>query len=100
MASPGYVRHRGQPRRPQDLASRYRVNSAVALPEAVHAGAGIALQPCWMVDEALRQGRLVRLLPRWTGPAQTAHLVHAPRRRLPMRVQAVMDYLVAAVPAW
>jgi DNA-binding transcriptional LysR family regulator len=68
--------------------------------EAVRSGAGIALQPCWMVDEALRQRTLVRLLPRWTGPAQTAHLVHAPRHRLPMRVQTVMERLVAAVRAW
>ena len=128
VASPEYVRRKGQPRRPRtwpptttcatragdeavhlssrdgsvvlDLASRYRVNSAIALLDAVHSGAGIALQPCWMVDEALRQGTLVRLLPRWTGPAQTAHIVHAPRRRLPMRVQAVMEYLVAAVRTW
>jgi DNA-binding transcriptional LysR family regulator len=128
VASPEYVRRRGRPRRPQDLtahdylryaagddavhlssrdgsvaldlAARYRVNSAIALLDAVHSGAGFALQPCWMVDEALRQGTLVRLLPRWTGPAQTAHIVHAPRRRLPMRVQAVMEYLVAAVRTW
>lgn len=128
VASPEYVQRKGKPRRPQDLAahdylryagrdeqvhldgrdgsvvldlaSRYRVNSAIALLEAVHAGAGIALQPCWMVDDALREGRLVRLLPLWTGPAQTAHIVHAPRRRLPMRVQAVMDHVVAAVGAW
>ena len=128
VASPEYVRRKGRPQRPSDLAahdylryaarddvlhlssrddsavlelaSRYRVNSAVALLDAVHSGAGIALQPCWMVDEALRQNKLVRLLPRWTGPAQTAHIVHAPRRRLPMRVQAVMEYLAAAVATW
>ena len=128
VASPEYVRRKGRPRRPQDLASheylryagsddmvhlsardgsvaldlasRYRVNSAIALLDAVHSGAGIALQPCWMVDEALRQGTLVRLLPRWAGQAQTAHIVHAPRRRLPVRVQAVMEYLVDAVRTW
>lgn len=128
VASPEYVRRKGRPRHPQDLAghnylryadgdeavrlsgpdgsvaldlaSRYRVNSAIALLDAVHSGAGIALHPCWMVNEALRQGTLVRLLPRWTGPAQTAHIVHAPRRRLPMRMQAVMEYLVAAVRTW
>lgn len=128
VASTDYVRRKGRPRRAQDLAdhdflryaagddpvhlssrdgsvvlelaSRYRVNSAIALLDAVHSGAGIALQPCWMVDDALRRGTLVRLLPRWTGPAQTAHIVHAPRRRLPMRVQALMDYLVAAARTW
>lgn len=128
VASPGYVASKGRPRRPQDLAkhdylryaggddtlvlsgregsitvdvaSRYRVNSAIALLEAVQGGAGIALQPCWMVDAPLRAGKLVRLLPQWTGPAQTAHLVYAPRRKQPMRVQAMMDFLVAAVPTW
>ena len=128
VASPEYVRRNGQPRNPQDLAghqylryasgedalhltgpagsvvvapaSRYRVNSAIALLNAAHSGAGISLQPCWMVDEAVRRGELVRLLPRWTGQAQTAHIVHAPRRRLPMRVQSVMECLVAAVKTW
>lgn len=129
VASPDYVRRRGRVWRPQDLAShdylryagrsdesvplssrdgtvvlelasRYRVNSAIALLDAVQSGAGIALQPCWMVDQALRDGKLVRLLPGWTGPAQTAHMVHAPRRRLPARVQAVMEHLVAAIRAW
>lgn len=128
VASPDYVRRKGRPRQPRDLAShdylryasrgdvlhlssrdqsvvldldsRYRVNSAIALLNAVYAGAGITLQPCWMVDDALRRGDLVRLLPRWSGPAQTAHIVYAPRRRLPMRVQAVMDHLLAAVASW
>ncbi|HYE39161.1 MAG TPA: LysR family transcriptional regulator [Ramlibacter sp.] len=128
VASPAYVREHGRPRRPRDLqehawlryagadevvtlsgragsvvlelASRYRVNSAVALLEAAQCGAGITLQPCWMVDDLLRAGKLVRVLPQWTGPAQTAHIVHAPRRRLPMRVQAVMEAIVAAVRAW
>ncbi|MES2940603.1 MAG: LysR family transcriptional regulator [Pseudomonadota bacterium] len=128
VASPDYLARKGRPRRPADLAkhdylryagrddavalggkagsvtvavpARYRVNSAVAMLEAARSGAGIALEPCWMVDAALRDGSLVRLLPQWTGPAQTAHLLHAPRRRQPMRVQAMLDILAAAVPQW
>src|SRR5262249_40748457 len=122
VAAPGYLARRGKPRRPEDLAghdylryagnddalrlsgpaghltvgvaSRYRVNSAVAMLEAVRAGAGVALQPSWMVDSLLREGQLVRLLPRWTGPAQIAHLVHAPRRKQPMRVKAMTEFLL------
>lgn len=128
VASPGYLEQRGKPRRPQDLArhdylryagpgdavmldgpegtlrldlaSRYRINSAIAMLEAVQSGAGIALQPSWMVKELLDQGKLVRLLPRWTGPAQSAHLIHAPRRRQAMRVQVVQDLLLHTLPQW
>ncbi|MGR4871250.1 LysR substrate-binding domain-containing protein [Variovorax sp. LARHSF232] len=129
VASPEYLQRKGQPRRPQDLprhdylryagqgdvltlgcrrggsttvalAARYRVNSAIAMLEAVKTGAGIALQPSWMVAELLRKGTLVRLLPQWTGPSQTAHLVHAPRRKQPMRVQAMVDFLLASVSKW
>ncbi|MGR9580190.1 LysR family transcriptional regulator [Pandoraea sputorum] len=82
-----------------DVPTRYRVNSAIALLEAVRAGAGLTLQPSWMVDALIRRGELVRLLPQWTGPAQTAHLIHAPRRRQAMRVQVMMDLLLASMPA-
>ncbi|SFN23978.1 DNA-binding transcriptional regulator, LysR family [Variovorax sp. OV329] len=128
VATREYLKQHGRPRRPEDLAkhrylryggrddavvltgragdvsvvisSRYRVNSAVALLQAVQSSAGIALQPSWMVNELLRDGSLVRVLPQWTGPSQTAHLVHAPRRRQPMRVQAVMALLLAHMPNW
>jgi DNA-binding transcriptional LysR family regulator len=69
----------------------------VALLDAVKAGAGIAFQPCWMVNDLLRRKELVRLLPQWTGPAQTVFLVYAPRRRQPMRVQVMMELLAKEI---
>lgn len=128
VASPQYVARRGRPRSPEELpghdylryagsddplalsgsgrsvtvavGSRYRVNSAVAMLEAVQRGAGVALQPSWMVDALLRQRKLVRLLPRWTGPAQIVHLVYAPRRKQPMRIKAMADFLMVNVSTW
>jgi DNA-binding transcriptional LysR family regulator len=128
VASPAYVARCGEPSEPADLPghawlryaggddtvvldgpagraalkvpTRYRVNSAVALLEAVQDGAGVALQPSWMVDALLQQGKLVRLLPQWTGPAQVAHLLSAPRRRQPPRVQVLADLLLEHVPRW
>lgn len=126
LASPDYVRRQGLPRRPEDLArhlflryptgpddstvldgpggsvaialnTRYRINSAVALLSAVVGGTGIAFQPCWMVRDHLQQGTLVRLLPRWTGPAQTAYLVYPPRRSHPKRVQVMLDLLTREI---
>lgn len=125
VASPGYVAARGKPRKPQDLLahdylrygagddgallqgpdgaltvpvrSRYRVNNAVAMLDSVLGGAGISLQPTWMVAEPLAQGRLVRVLPRHSGPAQEVHLLYAPRRQLPLRVRVLVNFLAERV---
>lgn len=128
VASPEYLQRHGRPRRLEDLArhpflryplgaddtvqltgprgtlevpvtTRYRLNSAVALLDAVRQGAGIAFQPCWMVNELLRRKELVRLLPQWSGPSQTVYLVYPPRRRQPMRVQVMLDALAATIRA-
>lgn len=121
VASPAYLAARGRPRQPQDLLahdylryaagddgvllqgpagpvnlpvhSRYRMNHAVALLESVLAGAGISLQPTWMVAELLAEGRLVRVLPKYTGPAQQAHLLYPARPYQPQRVRVLVDFL-------
>jgi DNA-binding transcriptional LysR family regulator len=125
VASPDYIAARGKPRKPQDLLahdylryaagddgvllqgpdgpvtvpvrSRYRVNNAVALLDSVLGGAGISLQPTWMVADLLAQGRLVRVLGRHTGPAQEVHLLYAPRRHQPLRVRVLVDFLAERV---
>jgi DNA-binding transcriptional LysR family regulator len=125
VASPSYIAARGKPRKPQDLPahnylryasgddgvllqgpdgpvtvpvrSRYRVNNAVALLDSVLGGAGISLQPTWMVADLLAEGRLVRVLGRHTGPAQEVHLLYAPRRHQPLRVRVLVDFLAERV---
>ncbi len=128
VASPDYVKRHGRPRTLKDLArhgflrypmwtddvvtlngsdgavelpinTRYRINHAVALLDAVRGGAGIAFQPCWMVSDLLKRKELVRILPQWTGPAQTAYLVYARRRRQPKRIDVVMDLLTREIQA-
>jgi DNA-binding transcriptional LysR family regulator len=131
VASPDYLAAHGKPRRPQDLVqhrylryaggsdesvllhgpegelrlslpSRYRVSNAISLTEAVLQGAGIALAPSWMVTSAIERGELVQLLPRYCGPAQSAHLLYAPRRHQPLRVRVLVDFLserLAGLPA-
>ncbi|MFN9471479.1 LysR substrate-binding domain-containing protein [Acidovorax sp.] len=129
VAAPAYLAARGKPRQPEDLLahdylryaagddgvllqgpaghvnvpehSRYRVNKAEALLDSVLAGAGISLQPTWMVAQLLAEGRLARVLPRYSGPAQQAHLLYAARPYLPQRVRVLVDFLserVALLP--
>ena len=128
VASPDYLKRHGRPREVADLArhrflrypgwgdeqvtlsseegsvevpivTRYRINHAAALLDAVREGAGIAFQPSWMVNELIQREELVRLLPRWTGPAQRAYLVYPRRRRQPARVQVMLDLLVREISA-
>jgi DNA-binding transcriptional LysR family regulator len=128
VASPGYIERHGRPRTLNDLArhqflrypnwtgdvvmlssaqgstklqviTRYSVNHAVALLDAVREGAGIAFQPCWMVNELLKRKELVRLLPAWSGPTQTVYLMSPSQRRQAMRVQVLKDMLVREIQA-
>jgi DNA-binding transcriptional LysR family regulator len=52
-----------------------------------------------MVREMLDRKELVRLLPQWSGPAQTACLVYPRQRRQAMRVQLMKDLLIREIQA-
>jgi DNA-binding transcriptional LysR family regulator len=126
-ASPEYLRDRGTPRRPEDLArhmcltdahgalstawtlvdaasgaphsvrvrSALRVNHGMALAEAAARGAGIVLQPEYVLDADLRAGRLVRVLPRCGPPAVPVHIVFPPQRPAAPKLRAWVDFAVA-----
>ncbi|HEX2009414.1 MAG TPA: LysR family transcriptional regulator [Roseateles sp.] len=81
------------------LRSRYRINSAVAMLDCVLQGAGLSLQPSWMVAELVQGGQLQRVLPHHCGPAQHAHLLYAPRRQQPLRVHMLIDLLTERLSA-
>jgi DNA-binding transcriptional LysR family regulator len=61
---------------------------------AALAGAGIAGLPSFMVEEALRDGRLERVLPSWHGLTQTLFAAMPTRRHVPARTRAFVDFLV------
>lgn len=123
VAAPGYLKSRGTPQAPEELADheyirfawspsgdvlelddgersvtvathgRYRVNNALAIREALAAGGGIGLCPEWLVQDLLAQRKLRRVLPRWQGQEQELHLLYPSRRYLPHRVRLMLDYL-------
>ncbi|CAH2603554.1 LysR family transcriptional regulator [Rhodovastum atsumiense] len=132
-AAPAYLARHGTPRRPEDLRGhncliyayarhgRVRVfhgphgavelrlsgsitaNSGEALLAAALAGHGIVIEPTFIVGEALREGRLVRLLPDWRFEELALHAVYPSARHLSPKVRSFVDFLVARFrdpPPW
>jgi DNA-binding transcriptional LysR family regulator len=62
----------------------------------VHRGHGVGLLASTYCEAALREGRLVRLLPKWTSPQIPVFSVYPTRKFLPARLSAFLQ----AVAAW
>ncbi|AWH27896.1 MULTISPECIES: LysR family transcriptional regulator [Stenotrophomonas] len=125
-AAPAYLAARGTPATPQDLAThdclgysywasgnqwplqgpggevRVAVNSILqanngdVLREAAIAGLGVILQPDFLLEQALADGRLVRVLPEWEVPPIGIFAVYTSRSHLAPKVRSFIDYLVDA----
>lgn len=123
VASPEYLAQRGNPERPADLgrhdyvrfawaasgnvvdlhrpgeslqvemASRYRVNNAIAIRETLALGGGIGLCPEWLVHDLLAEGKLLRVLPEWSATAQDLYLIYPSRRYQPLRMRLFMAFI-------
>ncbi|MPZ41664.1 MAG: LysR family transcriptional regulator [Rhizobiales bacterium] len=122
-AAPVYLRERGMPREPDELARHnclctnllpwgdewhltgkrgevrvavggsVRSNSAQMLRGAAIDGIGIAILPTWAVFEPLRTGALRRVLDAWEPPASTIYAVYPGNRLMSMKVRAFVDHL-------
>jgi len=127
VASPAYFEHTGIPRSPSDLEShvflqygylqdgsvlhlsrgqeRVRVgmkgplcaNNGDLLAVAAEAGMGIALLPSFIVDDALRAGRLIAVLEDWQAPTIAVHAVFPTARRMPLKTRVFIDFMVASL---
>jgi DNA-binding transcriptional LysR family regulator len=118
-AAPAYLANNGQPATIRDLArhrllaadgqmpwrlvagsrsvavdhvSHVRTNSSEMVRELALGGVGIALRSLWDIGDALRDGRLVRVLPDWEGSAEVG--IFAVHLRSPM-VSAAVGAFVA-----
>jgi DNA-binding transcriptional LysR family regulator len=81
------------------IEPRMRTDSLHALRHAALAGLGTALVSAWVVQEDLRSGRLVHLVPGWHASPLPVHLVYPPARHQPARLRAFLEAMRLAVPS-
>ena len=129
-ATPSYMAAKGAPALLEDLASHtliahnadqwrldgprgpvqvringpLRTNSSEVVRETLLAGLGIALRSTWDVGPDLKDGRLVRVLPEYSGGKRVAiHGVYPSRRHMEQKVRMFLDFLAALygpLPYW
>jgi len=83
-------------------AGPLRTNNADVLFPSLVAGLGVAVQPDFMIWDALRDGRLETAMPDWFMPPIALNIVSPPGGPRPARVTALLDFLAKrfANPAW
>lgn len=127
VASPAFIARHGMPAMPEDLSGleclsyndqlkteswvlsrpaqtrtieakgRFSINNGDFLCKLATAGEGIALLPRFIVEEDLRAGRLVEVLPDWSTPEIWLTLYYPPYEQLPLRVATFSDFFEAFI---
>lgn len=85
---------RGEERARVPTSSRFRVNNALAIREALVLGGGIGVCPDWLVRDLLDGGELVRVLDGWTARPQDLTLLYPSRQFQPLRTRLFIDFAV------
>lgn len=126
-AAPAYLAARGHPEHPAALATHdclvdlnqidpttwrfrqsdaeqavrvsgtFHANSPTSVATVAIGGRGIARSPHYIVDEALRDGRLVRLFPAFRTDDLGLYAVYPPNRHLTVRVRRLIDHLATVL---
>lgn len=105
LSDPGLWPYRG----PDGLPGSVRVPVRLAassgdfLLHAAIAGEGLILLPTFYLHEAVRSGRLVRVLANHSWPEVSAYAVYPPTRHLSTRVRAFIDFVadhLVGEPCW
>jgi DNA-binding transcriptional LysR family regulator len=90
---------RGTERIAVTTAGPYRVNSSLSLRQCFLDGVGVGSAPAWLVRDLIDTKQLVHLLPGWTLPSQSLHLIYPTRRYLPFRTRTFLRFMAERVRA-
>jgi len=74
------------------IVPRLSVTAGEAVVEAAVRRAGVARVLHYHCAEALREGRLERILQNYELPAVPVHLIHAARQMMPLKVRVFLDF--------
>ena len=128
VASPGYLKARGEPKKPQDIAAhdtiqfgsapggewrfveggneirldyspRLSTNSADAAIRYAEAGGGLTRVLAYQAADAIKRGRLKAVLTKFEQPALPIHIVYPTSRLLSAKVRTFID-LVVDISDW
>ncbi len=92
------IAHRGRKREVEWAPPALHSTDGNVVHRAALAGGGVALLPSPVVNDDLRTGRLVALLPGFTGfPKISLYLLHPPSRFVAPKVKAFQAFLTAAL---
>ncbi|WP_323119008.1 LysR family transcriptional regulator [Burkholderia alba] len=78
------------------VQGRLTVNHGQALRTAAVAGLGIIMQPAVLLDEDVKEGRLVRILTDYQPPSQPMHLLYLADRRPTLKLRSFVEFAVDA----
>src|SRR5690606_5732989 len=82
----------GARRRSHSADGGFSANNGDLLQRLVANGEGVALLPRFIVEDDLRAGRLVEVLPEWSAPKIWLTLYYPPYAQLPLRVATFSDF--------
>ncbi|TDO97942.1 LysR family transcriptional regulator [Marinomonas balearica] len=74
---------------------RLTINEATALLHGTLNGAGVSMQPTYLANQYISDGRLVHVLPDWKPKALNIYALYSSRKHLSPTVRALIDHLEA-----
>ena len=85
------------------VSGKLRINDDEALSQVVLSGFGIALLPTFIIGKDLQAKRLKSVLSEYIPTKQQVYALYMPKRNLPIKIRAFVDFLVdrfGAEPYW